>query len=132
MRAFLAVLIEESGFEVAGTAADGRQALQAVANLRPDLVLMDFDMPFVDGLQATRLIKRSSRQNGSAPVIVMVTSEDTLACRSQAKDAGADGFVAKSGDLRGQLKSTLDHLFSGDQESVVADPFEASHESSCA
>lgn len=132
MRAFLALLIEECGFKLVGAAADGRQALQAAACLRPDLVLMDYDMPFMDGVQATQMIKRSSRQKGYAPVIVMVTSEDTLACRCQAKDAGADGFVSKSGDLRGQLKSTLDRLFSGNQESQPDDLVEASHESSCA
>jgi hypothetical protein len=53
-------------------------------------------------------------------------------CRSRAEDAGANGFVSKTEDLRGQLKSTLDNLFSGDCESMTAGLVEASHESSCA
>jgi CheY-like chemotaxis protein len=132
MRALLAMLIEESGFELVATAADGRQALRSVAALRPDLVLMDVNMPGMDGIEATRSIKESGKRSGYAPVIVLVTSEDTLECRSQAEDAGADGFVSKTEDLRGQLKSTLDNLLSGDCESLSAGLVEARHESSCA
>jgi CheY-like chemotaxis protein len=132
MRALLTMLIEECGVELVGTAADGRQAFRAAAALRPDVILMDFDMPFLDGLQATRLIKTYGRQIGCAPVIVLVTSEDTLECRSQAKDAGADGFVSKSEDLRGQLKSTLDRLFPENRESLSTEVVEAGHEILCA
>ncbi len=122
------MLIEEKGLELVGTAADGRQALRSVATLKPDLVLMDVNMPRLDGLEATRSIKESGERSGYAPVIVIVTSEDTLECRSQAKDAGANGFVSKSDDLRGQLTSMLDNLFSGNRESLPAHPVEASHE----
>ncbi len=132
MRALLTLLIEESGFELVGTAADGRQALRSVAALKPDLVLMDVNMPGMDGIEATRSIKESGKQSGYAPAIVLVTSEDTLKCRAQAEDAGANGFVSKSEDLRGQLKSTLDNLLSGDCESLTAGLVEARHESSCA
>jgi CheY-like chemotaxis protein len=132
MRAYLTMLIEESGFELVGTAADGHQALRSVAALKPDLVLMDVDMPCLDGIEATRSIKEAGKQSGYAPVIVIVTSEDTLECRSQAEDAGANGFVSKSEDLRGQLKSTLNNLFSRDRESLTNDLVEASHEGSCA
>jgi CheY-like chemotaxis protein len=88
---------------------------------------MDVNMPCLNGIEATRFIKESGKQSGYAPVIV--TSEDTLACRSQAEDAGANGFVAKSGDLRVQLKSTLENLFSQSREMRTAGPVEASDES---
>ena len=132
MRAFLALLIEEIGFELVGSAADGIQALRSVADLKPGLVLMDVDVPYLGGIEATRSIKESGKRSGYAPMIVMVTSENTLECRAQAEEAGADGFVAKSGDLRAQLKSTLDRLFSGNQESWPDDLVEASHEGWCA
>jgi DNA-binding NarL/FixJ family response regulator len=133
MRDLLGIVIsQQRGFELVGTAADGRQAFRAAAALRPDVILMDFDMPFLDGLQATRLIKTYGRQIGCAPVIVLVTSEDTLECRSQAKDAGADGFVSKSEDLRSQLTSTLDRLFSESRESLSPEVVEAGHEILCA
>ncbi len=131
MRVLLTRLIEESGFELVGTAVDGRQAVQSVAALKPDLVLMDVDMPCLDGLEATRSIKESGKQSGYAPVIVIVTSEDTLECRSQAEDVGADGFVSKAEDLRGQLKSTLNNLFLGKGELFPICLVEASHEGAC-
>jgi CheY-like chemotaxis protein len=97
-----------------------------VAALKPDLVLMDVNMPCLNGIEATRFIKESGKQSGYAPVIVIVTSEDTMECRSQAEEAGASGFVSKSKDLRGDLKCTLDYLFPGTENHV-----KASHESSC-
>jgi CheY-like chemotaxis protein len=93
---------------------------------------MDFDMPCLDGIQAARLIKRAGEQIGYAPVIVMVTSEDTSECRSLAKDAGASGFVSKAENLRGKLKATLNHLFSENREPLLADRIEASDETLCA
>jgi len=66
-------------------------------------------------------------ESGYAPVIVIVTSEDTFACRSRAEEAGTNGFVPKSDNLSVQLKSTLDNLFSGNGESLPADLVEAGH-----
>jgi DNA-binding NarL/FixJ family response regulator len=133
MRKYLARLIElERGFEVVGTAADGFEAIRYVGAHKPDLVLMDVNMPCLNGIEATRSIKHSGKQSGYAPVIIIVTSEDTLACRSQAKKAGANGFVEKSEHLRVDLKSTLDGLFSESGESLSAGLIESSRESSCA
>jgi len=132
MREFLSILIaRESGFELVATVADGRQALRFAAALRPELILMDVQMPYLDGLEATRIIKQFGVQVGYAPMIVIVTSENTFECLSQAEDAGADGFVAKSANLGVQLKSTLENLLLGNCESlpVIIETF---HESSCA
>ncbi len=133
MREYLSILLRrEGGFELVGTATDGREALGCVTALKPDLVLMDVNMPCLDGIEATRSIKQSGRQSGYAPAIVIVTSEDTLACRSRAEKAGANGFVSKTEDLRAQLKSTLENLFPLNEEWLLADLIEAGHECSCA
>jgi CheY-like chemotaxis protein len=133
MREFLTILIgRESDFELVGTAADGRQALRFAAALRPELILMDIQMPCLDGLEATRIIKQFGAQIGYAPRIVIVTSENTLECLSQAEDAGADGFVAKSENLGLQLKTTLEKMNFGNGESLPSNLIETSHESSCA
>ena len=124
------LLRRESDFELVGTAADGCQALWGVDVLKPDLVLMDVNMPRLNGLEAARIIKRSGQKTGYAPVIVIVSEDGTQECRSRAEAAGADGFVPKSGNLPDQLKSTLDSLFSENRESLPADIFEGSYESS--
>ena len=86
---------------VAGTAANGREAVELVASLRPDLVIMDLNMPVMDGVKATRVIKHQP----GAPRIVVVSFEEGPIVRA-VMEAGADGFCAKarlSDDLRSQL-----------------------------
>jgi CheY-like chemotaxis protein len=109
LRDFLVILLnQESGFEVVGTAADGLEAIQCLSSLHPELIVMDVNMPQLDGIAATRLIKQSPHP----PVIVLVTADFTAACRAEAEDAGADGFVSKSEHLPTELKSVLNDLFS--------------------
>ncbi|HTA29071.1 MAG TPA: response regulator [Candidatus Cybelea sp.] len=133
MHEFLTKLLErEGGFELVGTAANGRQALLSAAALRPDLILMDVQMPVLDGLEATRIIRRVGAQVGYKPVIVIVTGEDTLECRSQATAAGANGFVPKTMHLRDELKAILEILFSENREPLLVNLIEEAHETSCA
>jgi CheY-like chemotaxis protein len=125
MHEFLTMLLtRENRFEVVATATDGRQALRSAAALRPDLILMDVQMPILDGLEATRLIKQFGAQVGYNPVIVMVTADDTSDCRFLATAAGADGFVAKTTHLGTRLRSTLDRLFPSHHRSSRFDPLE--------
>ena len=80
------------GFEVAGEATDGESAIDMVRDLRPDLVLMDVQMPGIDGLEATR---RISAVPAAPPVVVMSTHESGD-YSSTALDAGAVAFIPKS------------------------------------
>jgi len=133
MREYLSTIVEsERGFELVGTAVDGREALRIAAAVRPDLILMDIQMPNMNGLEATRIIKHFGAQVGYAPVIVIVTSENASECLSRAEDAGADGFVAKSVNLRVQLKSALTQMFFGNGESPAFRLMEADRANSCA
>jgi CheY-like chemotaxis protein len=97
----------QEGFEVVGVAKTGMEAVQRVAELTPDLVMMDIRMPEMDGLEATRRIK--GRED--APVVIMFTLEDSEGARAAAKGAGADDFVAKAPKMVNALEAALRRAF---------------------
>ena len=74
-------------------AEDGEQALAAVANQRPDLILMDIQIPILDGYEVTRRIKADPALR-SIPIIA-VTSHALSGGEEKARAAGCDDFVAK-------------------------------------
>jgi DNA-binding NarL/FixJ family response regulator len=91
---------------IVGRAASGRAALEQVAVLKPDLVLIDLAMPGMNGLEATRQIKARP----AAPRVVIMTLYDIAEYRAAARAATADGFIAKS-SIRSQLMPMLVGLF---------------------
>ena len=92
VRAGLITLLEAAGdIEVAGEAADGRQALEAARAVAPDVVLMDLSMPVLDGVAATRLLLQERPQ---ARVVALTSFSD----RQRVNDvlaAGAIGYLLK-------------------------------------
>ncbi len=89
----VATLLGEDGrVVVAGRAADGPQALALALRYRPDVVLMDLNLPGFDGLEATRRIRSALAETR----VVVVTSSSEPEDRDRARAAGADAFVPKS------------------------------------
>ncbi len=88
----LEALLKVSGHEVVGTACDGLEALTKTRLLRPDLILMDIEMPNCDGLAATRLIKAEMPQ----VKIVMLTVSSSDEHLFEAIKSGAIGYLLKS------------------------------------
>lgn len=87
---FASILSDEPDIEVVAEAADGRQAVAACAELRPDVVLMDVRMPVMDGIEATRLITKTS-----ATKVLVLTTFDADEHVYDAITAGASGFLLK-------------------------------------
>lgn len=85
-------LRQQPGFEVVGEAVDGNDAIEKADELRPDLVLMDLEMPNKDGFDATREIKR--RLPETRVVILSMHSSDVY--RRAARDFHADDFIDKN------------------------------------
>jgi DNA-binding NarL/FixJ family response regulator len=81
------------GFEVAGEAEDGESAVEAVRALNPDLVLMDVNLPGMDGLEATRRILENS---GGRVVVVVVSTYEVDEYAPRAEEAGAAAYIPKS------------------------------------
>ncbi len=93
------ILRPRFGFDIVGECADGGGVPGAIAASRPDVVLMDVRMPFVDGVTATQ---RLAAQDGSPPVLALTTFDDDEALAGMLR-AGAAGFVLKgasAGDLQ--------------------------------
>jgi DNA-binding NarL/FixJ family response regulator len=85
---FRKILESEPDLEVVGEAGDGGAAIEAVALLRPDVVLMDIRMPRLDGLEATRRIAGATR-------VLILTTFDLNEYVYEALRAGASGFLLK-------------------------------------
>lgn len=91
---FRMILAVEDSIEVVGEAADGRQAIDAVSRHRPDLVLMDVQMPDLDGIAATVRIKEQSPETK----VVILTTFDSDEYLFESLQAGASGFLLKNSD----------------------------------
>jgi len=85
------ILRSRFGFEIVGELTDGAQVVAAVAETRPDVVLMDVRMPGVDGVTATRLLRAVP---DAPPVLVLTTFEDEEVLAGALR-AGAAGFLLK-------------------------------------
>ena len=79
-------------------AKDGEEALQAVVREKPDLVLMDIQIPKVDGLEVTRRIR--GMEEISQTVIIALTAHAMEGDKEKILDAGCDGYIAKPIDTR--------------------------------
>jgi DNA-binding NarL/FixJ family response regulator len=89
---FRVIVNAEPDMEVVGEAGDGRQAIEAVAKQRPDVVLMDIRMPNLDGIEATRLIANA---HARPPRVLILTTFDLDEYVYEALRAGASGFLLK-------------------------------------
>src|SRR3546814_16305259 len=81
----------DEGFDVVGQADNGEEAVRLVADLQPDVVLMDVSMPEMDGVEATRAICAS----GSDTRVIMLTMHADKEVLAEAIRAGASGYLVK-------------------------------------
>jgi DNA-binding NarL/FixJ family response regulator len=104
-----ALLQQVAGFEVVGEADDGREAVEVVERLRPDVVLMDISMKGLNGIDATAQLRR---RNNEAKVIMlsMHAAEEQVA---RSLHAGANGYVVKDGAIE-ELESAIDAVLRGE------------------
>jgi DNA-binding NarL/FixJ family response regulator len=95
-------MLERDGFEVVGEAADGVAALAEAARLRPQVVLLDIQLPGADGFAvADRLA-----ETGDPPAVVLISSRDVTGYRKRLAQSRARGFIAKT-ELSGARLAAL-------------------------
>ncbi len=92
LRVFLEI---HPDWEVCGEAADGWEAVTRTTELKPDVIIMDLDMPRLNGLEATRRIHKLSP---ATRVLILTLHENSILPRI-AQDSGAQGYVLKSEPL---------------------------------
>jgi DNA-binding NarL/FixJ family response regulator len=91
LRDGLRLSMEDAGFVVAGEAGDGEEAVRLAEALRPDVILMDVSMPLLDGIEATRLVRRRVPEAR----VVMLTMHGESDVMARAIAAGAVGYLVK-------------------------------------
>ena len=101
-RSSVRALLEAEGFEVVGEAEDGAAALAAVDQLRPSILLLDVQLPDIDGFEVAERLA----QAGDPPAVVLVSTRDISAYRRRLAGSPARGFIPKS-ELSGNALSAL-------------------------
>jgi DNA-binding NarL/FixJ family response regulator len=95
-------LLNAEGFDVVGGVADGEGALKAAARLRPDVVLLDVQLPGADGFEVAERLAETP----DAPRVVLISSRDAAAYGTRVRSAPALGFLAKR-ELSGAALAAL-------------------------
>jgi DNA-binding NarL/FixJ family response regulator len=101
-RATARTLLEAEGFDVVGEAGDACEAIESARRLRPDVVLLDVQLPDLDGFE----IAAQLRTNGIRPQIILTSSRDAAEFGSLIERSPARGFVPKA-ELSGRRLAEL-------------------------
>jgi DNA-binding NarL/FixJ family response regulator len=122
LREALVELLDQAGFDVAGEAADGADAVALAKQLAPDVVLMDLRMPVMGGLDATRLIRDACPDTQ----VVLLTAFDSPTLQRQAEEAGCFAYLVKGGPP-GTLRLVLHQAVAASRQALppAGSPLEA-------
>lgn len=94
----LQLQLRQIGFPLSSVAADGVQAIQMILEEKPDLILLDIILPYVNGLEVARRLKANPRTR-SIPILA-VTARVMPGSREACLDSGCDGYLAKPYSLQ--------------------------------
>lgn len=110
-RMLLRIILEGDHYEVVGEAGDGKEGVEISLKLQPDLILLDVNMPVMNGLEALQKIHLEL----PGAIVLMVTGDDDVELVNQAILNGASGFIIKpfnSESVRGTLRDVSGQIAS--------------------
>jgi len=90
----VSIVREMDDFEIIGSARNGKEGLTLSETMNPNIVLMDIDMPIMNGLEATRRIKQLSNETK----VIILTMHNEASLIKKVMDIGADGYLLKNSD----------------------------------
>jgi two-component system KDP operon response regulator KdpE len=120
VRVLIRVLLKQLGIETVWEAADGSAALEQAEAHRPDVILLDINLPQVGGLEVLAKLKAALP---SIPVII-VSSQSTMKTVIQTRELGAEAYVLKhapKSEVLQMLSDAFDNIAAGDGEAESAD-----------
>ena len=120
IREMVSFNLTRAGYEVA-TAGDAREAREAIADRRPELILMDWMLPDQSGLELTRQLKRDAKTNDI--LVIMLTARGEEDDRVAGLDGGADDYIVKPfapRELLARIRAALRHHYAVDGEVLTA------------
>ena len=100
-------VLQVSGYSTI-EATDGKQAIELARTKKPDLILMDIQMPEIDGLEATRILKMDTTTR-NIPIIAL-TAFAMKGDKERVLEAGCDGYLIKPIDIKELLKTVTEYL----------------------
>jgi DNA-binding NarL/FixJ family response regulator len=109
-RRFILTTLQETEFQVVGEALDGFEAVRKAAELQPDLILLDIGLPFLNGIEAARQIRKLAPESK----IIFVTQESSADVVEEALSSGAMGYVVKA-EAASELLAAVEAVCQGRQ-----------------
>mgnify|MGYP005988778071 CR=1 FL=1 len=109
MRSMLSMVLTKAGFTVA-LAEDGQHGLDALKDVKPDVVITDINMPRLDGFGFIEAVREQSQFRG-LPILIL-TTESAPALKARARDSGATGWIVKPFD-EDKLVSAIHRVVAG-------------------
>jgi DNA-binding NarL/FixJ family response regulator len=91
-RSFASMMLADEGFDVIGDAADGESALESIERLHPDVVLLDVQLPGIDGFEVARRLA----EHAGGPRVVLTSSREASDYGSRLTSSAVTGFVPKT------------------------------------